>query len=181
MVKIEIFQQQPKIESHKFCRKCAKSKNTKAVLYVRFHCAWYQVSTNIKPWSMCKFPFMCCTTITSFLPCHKSLFLLACCNSLHSVPMLQANKVIDVEVYCEQIAMRKLVLITVPDSQQSHLQMVYQSFFKQVIPMRELWLLPFNMSQWCHRVKKITPLHVVKIKLCKNVWNFFIAPLVRKS
>jgi len=51
---------------------------------------------------------MCRTTIPSFLACHKSLLLFVHCNSLHSASTLQANKVTDVEVNCEQIAVKRL-------------------------------------------------------------------------
>ena len=58
---------------------------------------------------MCNFPLMCCTTIPCFWAFHKQLFLLAHYNSLPSVPTHQANKAIDVEVYCQPIAMKKLL------------------------------------------------------------------------
>jgi len=51
---------------------------------------------------------MCRTTIPYFLAYRKSLFLFAHCNSLHFASTLQANKVIDVEVYCEQITAKRL-------------------------------------------------------------------------
>jgi len=38
--------------------------------------------------------------------------------------LLQAKKVMDVEVYCQQIVVKKRVLIMVPDFQQNWLQMV---------------------------------------------------------
>jgi len=50
---------------------------------------------------------MCRTTIPCFLAYHKSLFLRTRCNLFPSAPTLQANKVIYVEVYCEQIATAK--------------------------------------------------------------------------
>jgi len=50
---------------------------------------------------------MCRTTIPCFLAYHKSLFLWTHYNLFPSAPTLQANKVIHVEVYCEQIATAK--------------------------------------------------------------------------
>jgi len=42
---------------------------------------------------------------------------------------------------------KTVVLITVPDFQHHLLQMLWQSFFAQVIPMRELWLPCWNTLQ----------------------------------
>ena len=93
-------------------RKCAKRKAIGyTTLHVRFHCAWYNVWTNITPWNMCRLRSVLCVVLEflAFLAYHKSLFLFMHCNSLHSVPALLANKVIDVEIYCQQIAVERLI------------------------------------------------------------------------
>jgi len=46
--------------------------------------------------------------------------------------MLQANTAIDVEVYCQQIIVKELVSITVPDFQQSCLQGSVMCFFNRL-------------------------------------------------
>jgi len=72
-----------------------------AAPHVKLHCAWRCFST-IKPCNICTFPFMCLTAILCFLVYHKHLFLLSHYHALNYVPTLQANKLIDVEVYFEQ-------------------------------------------------------------------------------
>jgi len=65
------------------------------------------VLQRISHFETCKLPFMCRTTIPCYLAYHKSLFLWTHYNLFPSAPTLQANKVIHVEVYCEQIATAK--------------------------------------------------------------------------
>ena len=110
------------------------------------------VSTNIAPWNMCKFSFMCRAKIPFFGISQIIVFIGAlqfitfCAHAQGKQSdkcwgLLWTNR-----------SEKTVELSTVPHFQQRPLQMVYQSFFEQVLPTRELWLLRCNTLQWCSRI-----------------------------
>jgi len=58
--------------------------------------------------------------------------------------MLQTKKATDVEVYCQQIIVKKLELITVPNF--PFCKWFSNAFLEPGVSTRDLWLLCCNMS-----------------------------------
>jgi len=102
------------------------------VLCMGFHDACYLVSTNLEACVICL-----------YVSCHHSLFLgqsrhvTIHCFYLGITVQFTAfctrapgKKTMDVEIYSKKIKVKKLVLVTVPDLQQSRLQMAWEFVFR---------------------------------------------------
>ena len=148
-----IFQQQPKKgfnQRCELCRKCcAKTLGCDAC---EFSLCIIPVSTNIAPWNMCKFSFMCRATIPFFGISQIIVFI----GALQFITFCAHARGKQSDKCCGLLwtnrSEKTVVLSTVPDFQQRRLQMVHQSFFEQVLPTRELWLPRCNTLQWCSRI-----------------------------
>jgi len=75
---------------------------------------------------MCKLPLCVAPPFLVFFGNHNSLFLLAHYNALEH----QEKNEIDFGVYSKKIIVKKLLLVTVPDFQQSHLQIAWEFVFR---------------------------------------------------